>query len=139
MSRSFFGCLLPLVFLLASCGKDNHCGVPYGDGAIVDLSLPEMNALNTIGGALTINRGHKGIYIVHSTLDKYLAFECACPKDHETAVTPIDGWGSSVLQCPVCGSVFSVYADGSPIEGSATPCSLFQYSVVFDGYYLNIY
>ena len=134
--------LATVVMLMYACSKDNTCGVPHGDGALVDLSLPEMNDLATVGGNLTINRGHKGIFVIRTTAaGDFLAFECACPKDHDTAVLPVDGWDGSILQCPKCHSSFSLYADGTPIEGSATPCSLYQYSTLLldDGYHLQIY
>ncbi len=151
--RSYSVLLVALTMLMSvltiSCKKDSTCGVPHGIGGTIDLSLPQYYSLGTVGGGMMIEQdadsiymGHRGIYVVRtSAQSEFLAFECSCPKDHDVAVRPVDGWGSSLLQCPRCNSIFSLYADGSPVEGSATPCSLYQYATVMDndGYHLHIY
>ncbi|MBQ0016429.1 MAG: hypothetical protein KBT04_05550 [Bacteroidales bacterium] len=124
------------------CNKDNTCGVPHGDGGVVDLSLPEMSDLTHVGGYVVINRGHKGIFVVRTSMDgEFLAFECACPNDPDVAVAPQEGFESAVLQCPKWQTIFSVYADAAPIDGNQTPCSLYQYGATLsaDGYTLVIY
>lgn len=138
-----------LLLAATACRKDSTCGVPHGIGGCIDLSLPQYYSLGTVGGGMTIEQdadsvymGHRGIYVVRtSAAAEFLAFECSCPKDNDVAVRPVEGWGSSLLQCPRCKSIFSLYADGTPVDGSATPCSLYHYATVMDndGYHLHIY
>ena len=132
-----------IVVLLAAsgCGKDQSCGVPHGSGDVIDLTMPEMTDLGTVGGSLIINRGHKGIFVIRvSYQGEFLAFECACPKDNDVAVEPAEGF-SGLLQCPKCHSIFNANSSGEPLEGSQTPCSLYQYGTMMDndGYHLHIF
>ena len=43
-----------------------------------------------------------------------------------------------ILECPSCGSQF-LAIDGTPLEGSATSCSLFQYDTRLNGTTLDIW
>ncbi|MBQ7280950.1 MAG: hypothetical protein IJR13_09580 [Bacteroidales bacterium] len=141
MKRHLFIIAIVLLFCATGCRKDRTCGVPYGDGAIIDLSMPEMTPLGTVGGNLTINRGHKGIFVIRTSFyGDFLAFECACPFDNDIAVEPTEGF-TGLLQCPKCKSIFNANSSGEPLEGSQTPCSLYQYSTLMDndGYHLHIY
>ena len=143
--------LMAVMVLAGACSKDRTCGVPHGAGLTLDLSLPQMYALASVGGSVMIDSTYssvyydgicyRGIFVLHVSQDEYRAFECACPKDHETSVEVAEGWNGWLLQCPKCKSIFSLYADGAPVEGSQTPCSLYQYSTYMDndGYHLHIY
>lgn len=140
---------LLVTMLGTACRKDSSCGVPHGVGGTIDLTMPQYYELGHVGGNMTLEAdedsiamGHRGIYVVRTTVGgEFKAYECACPKDHDVAVRPADGWDGSLLQCPSCKSIFSVYADGTPVEGAATPCSLYQYDAILlsDGYHLHIY
>ncbi|MBR1793188.1 MAG: hypothetical protein IJ764_06060 [Bacteroidales bacterium] len=144
-------CLTVLLFAITSCHKDNTCGVPHGYGVTLDLSLPQMYALSTVGGSVMIDSSYssifydgicyRGIFVLRTSLNEFMAYECSCPRDNETTVQPADGWGGWLLQCPRCKSIFSLYAEGAPVEGSQTPCSLYQYNTYMDndGYHLHIY
>ena len=129
-----------IVFVVAGCNKDRYCGVPHGDGAVIDLTMPDFYSLNHPGGYMAINRGNKGIFIrCTSIYGDYVAYEMTCPKDNATAVEIVDGYDGSLLQCPRCHSIFMTDNDGTPVDGAATPCSLYQYNIHLDDIYLNIY
>lgn len=139
--------LMPLavflqVILLAAC-TSNRCDTPFGMGGQFDLSLPAYSPLANVG-AMVIYRdsyglevGHRGIYVRRVTLNEFIALEITCPNDHDVALA-VDPENDMLLRCPVCSSAFeTIY--GNPIEGSATPCPLYQYSTDYDGRMLLIY
>lgn len=124
-----------LLVVLASC-KGDRCDTPFGKGDTFDIN--QFAELNNVGGAVILNRGYKGILVRRVNYSDFVAFECACPKDHEVALE-IDGdWGAALLVCPVCGSRFETEY-GNPLEGAATPCPLYEYRTSFDGNILSIY
>lgn len=130
--------LIVLLSLLAVGCDPYQCSTPFGEGGQIDLSLPEFSPLLHPGGAVTINRGHKGIFVTRVSYSDFVAFDCACPNDNEVALRPDEEWGNSVLTCPTCQSRFNAL-DGTPLDGSATPCMLYQYGTSFDGHFLDIY
>lgn len=133
----FFFSSAPL-FLSLSCTRDNICDTPFGEGASIDIYQPDFNALATIGGTVTVNRGYKGIFVRRISYSDFVAFECACPNDHEVRLTPDPDWAGAVLKCSACGSLFETEY-GQPLEDSASGCPLYEYRTYFDGYILDIY
>ena len=131
-----------------SCNKEGTCRAVFGEGATINLEDPKWHALNTIGNAVTVNRGLKGIYVTRKNLsgsDQFSAFECACTNDNDDCLLPDteanfpdidDHYGSAVLRCPKCNATFETY-NGQPLGGSQ--CPLYQYSTAVDGYLLTIY
>ena len=126
-----------LLVALVGC-KADRCDTPFGEGGTIDITMPEFADLSNVGGAMTINRGHRGIHITRMSYSDFVAFECSCPNDHDVRLLPDTEWGNSVLSCPVCSSRFNAL-DGTPLSGSATPCPLYQYNTDFDGRLLTIY
>lgn len=133
----FFFSSAPL-FLFLSCTRDNICDTPFGEGASIDIYQPDFNALATIGGTVTVNLGYKGIFVRRISYSDFVAFECACPNDHEVRLTPDPDWAGAVLKCSACGSLFETEY-GQPLEGSASGCPLYEYRTHFDGNILDIY
>ena len=105
-----------LLFLFTACTGD-RCKTPFGEGGTFDVNMPDFAPLANVGGSMMINRGHKGIMVTRISYSE---------------------WGNSVLVCPVCSSRFNAL-DGSALDGSATPCPLYQYNTVFDGRKLTIF
>ena len=130
--------LISLLFSLSSCSPDNVCNTPFGDGASIAIYQPDFNALMNIGGTVTINRGYKGIFVRRVSYSDFVAFECACPNDHEVRLEPDPDWGGAVLRCRACGSLYETEY-GQPLEGAASGCPLYEYRTHFDGYILEIY
>ena len=124
--------------LCVACVPDTSCRAPFGEGGTIDLSMPEFSALANPGGSLTINRGYRGIIITRISFVDFVAFDCACPNDNDERLLPDATWGNTILTCPACHSSFNAL-DGTPLDGAATPCLLYQYSTHFDGQYLAIY
>lgn len=130
--------IFPLVFLLAGCNPE-RCNTPIGQGGEIDLTAPEFsNLYNHVGGTLVISCGYKGVLVRCVGFSEYVAFECACPHDHEVRMEPDDPRAAVLLTCPACGSRFEL-SYGNPLEGAATSCTLYQYRTALDGYRLSIY
>ena len=141
LTRCIICVALPLTFHLSpftSCSRDSVCNTPFGAGGVIDITMPDFASLQTIGGYLTVNRGYKGIFVRRISYSEFVAFECACPHCHEERLRPLAGWDGTVLQCPRDSSLFETLY-GQPIEGSATPCPLYEYNTHFDGLNLEIY
>lgn len=141
MRRVVFFLLFSVPVLLTGCGKEGQCDVPFGDAACsINLLESQYYPLGSrVGGCINLVGGHKGICVVHTGMNEYAAFERACPIDHETAVEFVEGSDGVLVRCPVCGSQFCTYTDGTPMEGSVTSCSLYQYGTTLEGTILHIY
>ena len=125
---------------LSACRRDSACRVPAGE-ATFSLYPDEAtyHALNIVGGYEYFVGGHRGVVVVRTQQDAFVAYERSCPLDTNTQVSVSADLGSAVLECPKCHSRFSTFTDGVPLQGSATPCSLFQYSTMYDGDRLYVY
>ena len=131
------------MLLTAACCRDTVCDTPFGAGGAINIYQPDFAALMTVGGTVTINRGHKGIFVHRTTLSDFVAFECACPHCHETRLTldtdANSRWKDIALKCPDCHSHFDIWF-GNPCSGaSVTNCPLYEYRTLFDGTILEIY
>ena len=132
--------LLPLLLTLAAGCGDGRCHVPIGQTNFsIDPDAAAYSQLNTVGGYIYLTGGHRGIIVIRTSYTDFLAYERTCPLDTSAAVAVSSEWGSALLECPVCHSLFLVNSDGIPADGSATPCSLFQYSTTYDNNRLYIY
>lgn len=127
-----------VTILLAGCSRDTLCNTPFGEGGKIDIYQPDFAALQSVGGTVTVNRGYKGIFVRRVSFSEFVAFECACPNDHEERLKPLEGWDGAVLECPVCGSKYETEY-GQPLDGAASGCPLYEYYTHFDGYILEIY
>ena len=124
--------------LLAGCDKDRMCKVPIGDANCqIDPNSALYPGLNNLSGYQYLYGGYQGIVVIRTNWSEFVAYECTCPNDHGR-LEMADGYGNLVLECPECGSQFSTFADGAPIEGSKTSCFLQQYNTYYDGRLLYI-
>lgn len=131
-------CALLLAVCLAACGSD-RCPTPYGEGGTIDITMPDFAPLAHVGGSMSIGGiGALGVHVTRTAYSEFVAFELACPADHTVRLEADAEWGGVLLKCPVCMSQFNAL-DGTPLDGAATPCPLFQYSTSFDGRLLSIY
>lgn len=129
--------ILPLL-LFMGC-KSERCTTPFGQGGTIDLTQAEfINLYNHVGGTAVISLGHKGVLVRCAAFSEYVAFECACPNDHEVRLLPDDENEAMILACPACGSRFEL-VNGNPLEGSVTSCMLYQYHTDYAGGMLSIY
>ena len=134
----FFILIFSFLILLAGCSRDKACDTPFGEGASIDIYMPDFAALQNVGGTVTVNRGYKGIFVRRISYAEFVAFECACPHCHDVGLRPLEGWDGDVLKCPDCGSMYET-VNGQPLEGAASGCPLYEYNTHFDGYILNVY
>ncbi|MBP5189919.1 MAG: hypothetical protein J6031_03270 [Bacteroidales bacterium] len=129
-----------LILLLASCGKDNRCYVPIGmTNFTIEPNSAYYSGLNVVGGYMYFTGGHRGVIVVRTTYDHFAAYERTCPADSTTAVNISEEYGSAVLECPKCHTLYVVDADGYPMDGGATTCPLYQYSTTYSGGQLWVY
>ena len=136
--RKLFFFVFVFVFVLSSC-KGKECNVPIGvTNFRVEPNSAYYSGLNNVGGYMYFTGGYNGVVVVRTGYYSFVAYERACPAD-TGQVKVSDDWGSSILQCPKCGSCFIVEADGTPMDGSATPCALYQYSTHYSGGVLEVY
>ncbi|MBQ9638807.1 MAG: hypothetical protein IJV22_04550 [Bacteroidales bacterium] len=134
--------ILALLPLLSACTRESQCKVSIGETAFTIRPNDALyRSLNTVGGYQYFTGGHRGVVIVRLYEDTFVAYDRTCPEDNDSQVSASDagGWGSTLMECPTCHSRFNVYADGAPIDGSATSCSLFQYSTSYSGGELTVY
>ncbi len=132
--------LLPIVavFLLAACNPD-RCDTPFGQGGTIDITMPDFAPLSHVGGSMSVGgMGKMGVRITRTSYSDFVAFELACPTDHDACLEVDPEWGGSILRCPVCSSQFNAL-DGTPFSGAVSPCPLYQYNTVFDGQMLSVY
>ena len=124
--------------LFTSCNPD-RCNTPFGEGGTIDITMPDFAPLAHVGGSMSVGGiGYQGVHITRTSYSDFVAFELACPADHEARLEADPDWGGSILRCPVCSSQFNAL-DGTPLSGSATPCPLYEYSTSFDGRMLSVY
>ena len=126
------------VAALGGCGKDYYCNVPVGDATCqIEPNSPLYPGLNTMSGFEYIYGGYQGVVVIRTGWDTFVAYECTCPHDHGRLEMDPD-YGNLVLECPDCGSQFSTFGDGFPLDGSLTACPLYQYNTYYDGVLLYI-
>ena len=140
--RRHVGLLVAFV-LLAACGKRESCDVPIGiTNFKIEPNAAYYGGLNNVGGYMYFTGGYRGVIVVRLAYDQFVAFERACPIDKTVGVEVMegeDGWGSALLECPVCHTQFITNADGMPLDGGATTCPLYQYSTTYSGGELWVY
>ena len=125
---------------LTSCGGDHLCYTPIGPTNFsIEPNSASYSNLNHVGGYLYLTGGHRGVVVVRTGLDEFVAYERTCPNDSTTAVEISADYGEAILECPECHSLFSVYADGAPMNGNVSPCPLYKYSTTYDGRDLWVY
>jgi nitrite reductase/ring-hydroxylating ferredoxin subunit len=81
--------------------------------------------------------GYQGMAVIRTGWNEFMAYECTCPHDHGRLAMDKD-YGNLVLRCPLCGSGFSTFGDGFPLDGSLTSCPLYHYNTYYDGAILYI-
>ena len=131
------GCLL----LLAACAKDrNRCNTTMGaTNFYVEPNSAAHAGLNNVGGYEFLTGGHRGVVVVRTAIDGFVAYDCTCPEDNTSRVEFASGWEGTILVCPTCHTRFNAYADGAPLDGGKTVCPLYEYGTTYDGYRLYVY
>ncbi len=133
---------IPLMSILAftACGRENQCNISIGNTNFqIEPNSAGYPELNNPGGYMYFSGGHRGVVIIRTALDHFVAFERTCPEDNTSSVSVSDEWGSTLLECPTCHSRFLVESNGLPLEGSATSCPLYEYSTSYSGGILWVY
>jgi hypothetical protein len=132
--------VIALAILAVACGHEQRCNVPIGmTNFTIEPNSAYYSGLNNVGGYMYLTGGHRGVVVVRTAIDHFVAYERTCPADSTTAVEVTSDWGSSILECPKCHTLFVVNADGYPMDGGATACPLYQYSTAYSGGILSVY
>lgn len=125
---------------LTSCGREQRCNVPIGmTNFTIEPNSAYYSGLNNVGGYMYLTGGHRGVVVIRTAYDQFVAYERTCPADSTSAVEVTSDWGSSILECPKCHTLFVVNADGYPMDDGATACPLYQYSTAYSGGVLSVY
>jgi len=127
----FFSLLV--FFLFSTCKKDeNNSQIPNAYvNFYIYISDPEFAALNSVGTAVMVTGGVKGIIIYRATWDEFIALErVSSYKPENLCAVTIDSTGI-YAQDPCSESKFSLI-DGMPVKGPAG-FPLKQYHTSFDG------
>ena len=130
-----------ILLLGTACGHDNQCHVDIG-AANFSRSIyqdAECIPLTHPGGHVCFSGGHRGIIVICVSQNNFVAFERTCPCDNSSIVDVSEEWGSFILECPRCHTLFDVNNGGATMAGGATPCPLYQYGTTFDGTTLYVY
>lgn len=126
--------------LLAVGCKGHRCDTPIGAAnCVIDPNSPLYNRLNNVGGYEYLIGGNKGLFVLRTAYNEFVAYERTCPYCKNVAVEAMEGWDGAVLECPSCGSKFNTYSDGEALDGSMTACPLYEYSTIYEGGQLSIY
>lgn len=77
---------LVLLLIFLSCSKESTDRNPYlldlGFRFDMNLNLPEYNRLRNIGNPVYVGTqgvGTRGMFVIKSSIDQYMAFEASCP------------------------------------------------------------
>mgnify|MGYP002353589569 CR=1 FL=1 len=119
--------------LLTTCKKDNTNGqIPnVYVNFYVYLSDPEFAALNSVGTAVMVTGGVKGIIIYRATWEEFVALDRVSSYQPENlCAVEIDSTGIYAKD-PCSESRFSLYT-GMPVKGPAS-APLKTYRTLFDG------
>lgn len=140
--KIIFVSFIALGLLFTAC-KDNNTTNP---GTFVDITIhlnsPSYTGLKTVGSAVNVTGGLKGIVIYHKSLDEYTAFDRTCTYSTHTGtgcgVVDIEST-SYLVKDKCCGSEYSIM-DGNPVStknGTLRPLTPYQTSL--DGDVLRVY
>jgi nitrite reductase/ring-hydroxylating ferredoxin subunit len=111
----------------------------------INMDLPEYYNLRNLGEFITLDQGHKGIYLIHNYDDIYYAIERTCTYRSEDACSKIH-INTKILQLR-CGEPVdsgfvkccnSTYAYNSGFLSGPTTCPLKTYQVSQSGNSLYI-
>lgn len=131
--------LILATFITFGCSRE-RCNTPIGDAHCqIEPNSPLYNAINNVGGYVYLVGGHHGLVVIRTSYADFVCYERTCPHCLDIAVEADNEWGGGVMKCPKCGSKFSTYTDGMPLDGSLTQCPLYEYSTSYDGEFLYIY
>lgn len=132
--------LLIVSTFFVSCRREGHCYVPIGiTNFRIEPNTAYYSGLNNVGGYMYLTGGHRGVIVIRTAYDQFVAYERTCPADSTTAVEVTSDWGSALLECPECHTLFVAASDGYPMDGGATTCPLFQYSTSYSNGELWVY
>ena len=85
-----------MLFFLFACSKDNVCDTPFGDGAVIDINMPDFASLQTVGGTVTVNRG--------SGYQEVVITRQVCPV-YQGAVVVCQGAGNAAVRLAVVEAI----------------------------------
>jgi len=139
---SIIPALLLLLGVLSSCDRHRQIPVPYVYvNYTVYLNNPSNYPLQVPGNYLILpDLGNHGIILYRRTIgepDDFVAFDLTCTNEPlDECVLSMDSTGF-YLECPCCGSRFSVW-DGMVAKGPSR-WPLLQYQTAYNGTTVRIY
>lgn len=132
--------IIIMLVLFPHCDKEkNNNPIPNVHVNInLDINSTLYSDLNIVGGYVYITGGYRGIVVYRMSYDEFVAYDRACPYDHEDpeARVDVEDNGLTVIDS-TCMSRF-LLLDGSVVEGPATR-PLKRYRTQLSGDNLLIY
>ncbi len=140
----FFKCILLLLLVLYSCGKDKIDRNPYLSfikfNINLNLNLPTYNNLMYAGGGLSIRQGGiNGLLVFNLNGNDFLAWEASCPNHPIRDCSNLSITGV-LAECSCEGFEYSL-ATGqllNPKESTKNPYPMLFYNVRRSGNTLTI-
>lgn len=132
--------LSEIMFLSASCKKNNDQVPNVAVDEYINLNLPEYIQLNAINNWVYYNyAGNKGIIIIRTSPSEFNAYERTCTYDPSIASAYVKGIPNDVFCVDsTCMSKFSLI-DGSVINGPATVPLLKYRTQLLSNNFLHIF
>ncbi|WP_372753841.1 hypothetical protein [Labilibaculum sp.] len=126
------------VFTFYSCTytSDEDCDIPYSyvSGTIY---LNYYSELNSVGNAVYFDEigtsdgynGH-GYIVIRTSTSEFEVYDASCTNDNDEDDDHLEIYGTYV-ECPTCGSKFSILTGGWPFDDSEATCGLKAYSATY--------
>jgi nitrite reductase/ring-hydroxylating ferredoxin subunit len=130
--------LAAITLCFASCGKMEGLVPSVSVNFTIPKTDPRVAALNSAGGAVTINGyGVAGLILYRAPNGAYLAYDrCSSYQPEKLCAVNVDDTGFTVTD-PCSGSKFSL-SDGTPVKAPATK-ALKSYHVNVTQFQINVY
>ncbi len=130
MNRFICFLIVSTSFTLVNCEQTvDDIPIPFVDfqDIVINLSLPEYQALDIDKGSVLLNDGVRGIILYRESSTSYIAFERNCSFEPNSACATVKVHQSTFFMTDdCCGSNFS-FQDGLPTSGPArSPLRIYE-------------
>ncbi len=133
--------IILFAILLVSCSKESTNRNPYlldtGFRFEMNLSLPLYSPLKNIGNPIYVGTngvGTRGMFVIKSSIDQYMAFEASCPNHAPNNCSTMKIEGQSAI-CDCDGYEYSLFTGqmlNRPLDGKSYYDMLY-YQANFNG------
>jgi hypothetical protein len=137
LSRKHILLFFSIVLLFLSCKEDTY-NYGYVNFSIDPESTQYYNLNYGNRGWEYFQGGYNGVVIFRVNYNEFVCFERSCTAKGCNGRLNVDSTNNVILVCDECGSKY-IYVDGSPVSGSRSNRSLYNYCTYYDGINLYVY